>query len=161
MPALSDAEKREVYCKLRDVAFSRSAESLNIMARRGGVGVVGALMEQNVGDFTVLVTGLATGDASFYADSRPGFIGGIAHENVRRIADDFIEATSEHIDLFEQSDEAPAPAIGEIRFYAITSRGRMACSSAAEMDKSSPLYPVFTAAHQLILELGHTAYDDD
>jgi hypothetical protein len=81
--------------------------------------VRGVLMDWPIEKGTITVVSLSTGDASIYTTGTFGVIGGIAHENVRAAAQNFVKAAGRHYNDGELTKDFPYPKAGRIRFYLI------------------------------------------
>lgn len=122
-PAKPQEPPEVVFEKLRKRALETSADSL------GQAGAVpenepyGLLMEIGMPDSVLTLACFADGDAGLYYRSGGGMKGGIAHDNVRRVAKEFVALAPKALPKMVPATTHPLPGPGKVRFYALTQKG--------------------------------------
>jgi len=133
------------------------ARELRLQALRSKSSVL--VMDIGYADAVASVVAASTGDASIYLSTGGGITGGIQHENVRAAAIAFLQQSAAHLGDFQRTDDYPYPAVGAVRFYAVTPEG----VSFAEADERElregrhSLSALYAAGHEVITALRESA----
>jgi hypothetical protein len=94
------------------------------------------------------------GDASLYTSKGFGVVGGIAHENVRSAALEFINLCEQCREDMTFVDLFPPPREGRFQVYALTEQGALGVEVAdADLVTEGGLAAVRKAGHTVIAEL--------
>lgn len=117
--------------------------------------IYGVLMDWPLGEQTVTIFSLSTGDASLYTTSTFGVIGGFSHENVRTAAIHLVRMADAFFDDAVPATAYPYPKPGHIRFYLLTFNGvRVIDADQAAVESGSNRYtPLFAAAQDVMTQL--------
>jgi hypothetical protein len=114
-----------------------------------------ALMEWQQAGTRISLAVVADGAASLYIGAGGGIIGGGEHERVRAASLRYLKLIQDVLDLFVP-EGAPLPVLpGSVAFVIRTYDGlRVARDTEDRLTaKTSPAWPVFYAAHEVIAEL--------
>ncbi len=112
-----------VHANLRRQALQTTPDRLNLPGHLKDEEPYGLLMEMVIGDSVVTLACFGDGNASLYHQSGGGMVGGIAHESVRKAAQECIALTRQALPRMSPTDSYPLPGAEEVRFYALTPRG--------------------------------------
>jgi hypothetical protein len=112
-----------VHANLRRQALETTPDRLNLPGHLKDDEPYGLLMEMVIGDSVVTLACFGDGNASLYYQSGGGMVGGIAHESVRKAAQECIAMTRQAFPRMSPTDSYPLPGAEEVRFYALTPRG--------------------------------------
>ncbi len=112
-----------VFEKLRRRALETTPESLGQAGAVSENEPYGVLMEMGMQDSVVTLACFADGDAGLYYRSGGGVKGGIAHDNVRKVAKEFVALAPKVLPKMVPSTTHPLPGAGKVRFYALTHKG--------------------------------------
>jgi hypothetical protein len=151
----TNRQPTEIYLNLREVALGASPADIGIAAEPKPGEPYGILMEMGWPEATVTLISFASGDASLYFSTGGGMLGGGAHESVTKAAKRFVSLAGDYIDEMEAVSGYPLPAVGKVRFYALTPQGILALE-ADEQDlgrQRSEYSPLFYAGQDVITEL--------
>ncbi len=143
-----------VYTGLRGQILNLKPDDLDLRpAQRAGVW--GALMEMGYAHGSASLVALADGTASLYFSNGGGILGGGQHKEVAQAARDFLSAVQIARPAFQFTRETPLPLVGQVRFYALTTKG-VYTAFAPEDDLGHnrlPLAELFYAGQQVITQL--------
>jgi hypothetical protein len=117
--------------------------------------VVAVVMDWPLNDTVVSVLSSSAGDASLYTTSTFGIIGGIGHENVRKVAISFVACARQYLDQAKLTTEFPYPDSKTLRFYLVTPKGvRVVSFPLSETERTdSPAAVFFGFGQQVVTEL--------
>ena len=108
----------EIMRELRLKALG-SATNSNVRPSADYPLIRGVLMDWPIEKGTITVVSFSTGDASIYTTGTFGVIGGVAHENVRLAAQNFVKAAGRHYNEGMVTKDFAYPKAGRVRFYLI------------------------------------------
>jgi hypothetical protein len=111
-------------------------------------------MDWAIPNGSATVVAISDGNASVYLSHGGGFIGGFAHESVRKAAQLTVAAANEIQPQMHATTTYPLPQPGEVTFYALTDSG-VFTASALEADLKngrSPLSNLSNAAQEVITQ---------
>lgn len=134
-PAVAKVEEtpEAAYMRMRRQAIEADPMRLGLAGELQKDTVYGALMEMGISKSTVTLACFADGDARVFYKSGGGMIGGISHESVRKISQEFIAAVQRALPTLTKTATYPLPDPDQVRFFALTPRGIFA----AETDRES------------------------
>lgn len=130
-PAKQEQPPEVVYMNLRQRAFNTSPDSLGPSADIKAHEAYGLLMEMGISNSVITLACFADGEAGLYYQTGGGMIGGGAHENVRRVAREFLGLAHDALPSMSPATDQALPEAGRVRFYALTPEGLLM----AEMDR--------------------------
>jgi hypothetical protein len=113
----------EIYMGLRQQALTKDPQQLFLPDGLKPDEPYGALMEMGMPNNVVTLACFADGDAGIYYKTGGGMKGGIAHENVRKAAKEFISLAHYVLPRMIQTTAHPLPDVEKVRFYVLTPRG--------------------------------------
>jgi hypothetical protein len=104
------------------------------------------------GSYTVVA--VADGSASIYLSSGGGFIGGIAHENVRKAAKAMVDTAKTLQPKMVSTSSYPLPKGGEVAFYVLTDAGVFTATAPEQAlgQNRHALSPLFYAAQEIVTQ---------
>jgi hypothetical protein len=139
------------YHKLRGQLFATTREGAGISAD----GVWGVVVETGYREGSATLVALADGTASMYYSTGGGVIGAGRHEKPNAAAKALIRRAADFVSQCSPINTFPLPRRGETRFYLFMPAGKCVASApeAALGDPTYPLFPLFAAAHELIMEI--------
>jgi hypothetical protein len=111
-------------------------------------------MDWRIPKGSATVVAISDGNASVYLSHGGGFIGGFAHESVRKAAQLTVAAANEIRPQMHPTTTYPLPQPGEVTFYALTDNG-VFTASALEADLKSgrsPFSKLSNAAQEVITQ---------
>lgn len=148
-PAPGDA-----YLGLRSQMLHASRTELGLPATSKPTQPWGVLMDWAIPKGSATVVAISDGNASVYLSSGGGFIGGFAHESVRKAAQSTVAAANEIQPQMHLTTTYPLPQPGEVTFYALTDSGVFTVSALEADLKSghSPLSKLSNAAQEVITQ---------
>ena len=117
--------------------------------------VVAVVMDWPLEEQIVTVLSSSGGDASLYTTSTFGIIGGIAHENVRKAAVEFVGCAQHFLSITRPTTTYPYPDSQTLRLYMVTASGvRTVSFPMSEIEQSdSPAQVLFAYGQQVVTEL--------
>jgi hypothetical protein len=83
----------------------------------------GVVMDWGVTEGLATAVALSDGTASIYLSSGGGYIGGQAHDSIRRVAQTTVEIAAEFQPQMQATSTFPLPKQGEVIFYILTDSG--------------------------------------
>jgi hypothetical protein len=119
----AERSPEEIYMGLRKKAFAAVPERLGLSGAVAEGQAYGGVMEMGLSASVVTLVCLANGEASVYYRTGGGMVGGGGHENVRKVAQSFVEKLQRALPVMQPSPEQPLPGVDQIRFYALTPKG--------------------------------------
>lgn len=124
-PEQSDKMKmtENVFDGLRDMAFSTPPEQLGLTLPADDTVVYGIIMDWEIGGAIATTVAYQTGDASLYLSPGGGVIGGGQHQNVSRVAKQFVTLAQTFISKATKTATTPLPSNDEVNFYFLTNKG--------------------------------------
>jgi hypothetical protein len=113
------------------------------------------IMDWPIEEATVSLMASSVGDASIYTTGSFGVIGGIEHESVRHLAQNFVKLGEKYYSEAISTTDYSYPQSGRVRFYLICyDEVRMIEVNAASLeDRRSKYSDLFVQAHRVISEL--------
>ena len=113
------------------------------------------IMDWPIEEATVSLMASSVGDASIYTTGSFGVIGGIEHESVRHLAQNFVKLGEKYYSEATSTTDYSYPQSGRVRFYFICyDEVRMIEVNAASLeDRRSKYSDLFVQAHRVISEL--------
>ena len=111
-------------------------------------------METGFPEGSATLVAMADGSASIYMSSGGGTIGGIAHETIRKAAQQMVQIASQFQPQMKQTTAFPPPQKGETIFYVLTDGGVFSASAVEEElgENRHPLSRLFHAGQAVISE---------
>lgn len=124
-PPVAKVEKtpEEVYMGLRQQALNKDPMRLGLPGELKPDEPYGALMEMGIPNNVVTLACFADGDAGIYYKAGGGMKGGIAHENVRKAAKEFVSLAQYVLPKMIKTTAHPLPDVEKVRFYILTPKG--------------------------------------
>jgi hypothetical protein len=124
-PAVAKVEEppEVVYMKLRQQALEKDPARLGLPGELEDDEPYGVLMEMGIPSSVVTLACFADGDAGIYYKTGGGMKGGVAHDNVRRAAKEFIALSQKALPRMIRTTSHPLPDVDKVRFYVLTPRG--------------------------------------
>ncbi|MEA2602634.1 MAG: hypothetical protein QOF89_3626 [Acidobacteriota bacterium] len=113
----------EVYMGLRRKAIETDPKRLALTSELKPTDAYGALMEMGISSSVVTLACFADGDARVLYKTGGGMIGGISHENVRKVSREFIALAQKALAGMTKAADHPLPGPDKLRFYVLTPRG--------------------------------------
>jgi hypothetical protein len=143
-----------VFTKLRQQALETPRETLGLPGEPKENEAYGLIMEMGIAESVVLLACFANGDATLCYQTGGGMVGGIAHDNVRKAAREFVGLAEKVLPRMARVANHPLPASGRVRFHVLTPRG----VHAAEVDRedlgeSHALSPLFYAGQEVVAQM--------
>ena len=111
------------YNDMRSMAFSVTPDNLKLTLPTDKTVVYGTIMDWDYSGTTVTVVSFQTGDASMYLSSGQIFIGGYAHETVKKSAMDMVSVSQTLLSKTEKTSSTAAPDKDCVKFYFLTNNG--------------------------------------
>ena len=111
------------YNDLRNIAFSVSADTLHLNLPADHTAVYGTIMDWDYEGVTVTVVAFETGDASLYLSSGQIFIGGHAHERIKKAAIDLVSGSQPYVSQTNKTSSTAGPDHDCVKFYFLTNHG--------------------------------------
>jgi hypothetical protein len=145
----------DIYGDLRMQALSGSRSSFGLGPTAPDAPAWGVLMETGFPDGTATLVSMSDGSASLYFSGGGGVIGGIGHENVRRVAIAFVRLAGQRQSNMTATTMFPLPQSGRTVFYVLTDSGVFTVE-ADENDlgeQRHSLSSLFYAGHDVITQL--------
>ena len=144
-----------IYHDLRSQAFAGSRKMFGLPAGSTPTEPWGVLMDSSFedgGSYTVVA--IVDGSASIYLSSGGGFIGGVAHENVRKAAAAMVSAAKGFQSQMAATTSHPLPTPGEVAFYVFTDAGIFTSTAPEQalVQNQHALSPLFYAAQEVITQ---------
>jgi hypothetical protein len=146
-----------LYQDLRSQAFAGSRTSFGLPATATATATEpwGVLMDSSFkdgGSYTVVA--IVDGSASIYLSTGGGFIGGVAHETVRKAAKAMVGIAETFQPQMALTTSYPLPKGGETTFYLLTDAGvfTATASEQALANKQHAFSPLFYAAQAVITQ---------
>lgn len=142
------------YPALRTQSFSVTAEQLQLKLDDNKTITYGLIMEWDITDAVISVVTFKTGDASMYISTGQIFIGGFAHENIKKAALAFINDGQESLALAKPTTETSPPDKGCVKFYFLTNKGKFYIQDKVENIENgkSSLTKLFESGNEVITE---------
>jgi hypothetical protein len=134
-------EPSDTYLGLRNQMLQASRTKLGLPATSKPTQPWGVLMDWGIPKGSATVVAISDGNASVYLSPGGGFIGGFAHESVRKAAQLTVAAANEIQPQMHATTTYPLPQPGEVTFYALTDSGVFTVS-ALEADLKSGRSPL-------------------
>jgi hypothetical protein len=155
MPALPQDRPYSPMINLRKKMLSSKAAAVGISPSKECSKVFAVAMDWPVGKEIVTVIGVCDGNASLYTTSTFGVIGGVAHENVRIAAKEFVKTAAQSYELTKPTKEYPYPPVGFLRFYLLCFDGVRVVTADVNsvVAGENPLSRLGSKAQRLIAEL--------
>lgn len=113
----------EAYMDLRRQAIETDPKRLALTSELKPTDAYGALMEMGISSSVVTLACFADGDARVLYKAGGGMIGGISHENVRKVSREFIALAQRALAGMTKTTDHPLPGPDKLRFYVLTPRG--------------------------------------
>ena len=110
------------YAQMRNQALSVTTEQLHLNLDTIQTVVYGIVMDWGVGEAIMTVVSFQTGDASLYLNSGQIFIGGYAHENIKKAAVNFVNDGYRHLYRAILTTGNSLPDKNCVNFYLLTTR---------------------------------------
>lgn len=115
--------KENPYPKLRNQSLSITADQLKLKFDDKPI-VYGAIMDWDIGDAVITVVAFQTGDASLYISTGQVFIGGYAHDNIKKAGVAFVRETQNFLSKAKPTETTSLPDKECVRFYFLTNKGK-------------------------------------
>ncbi|HWM95383.1 MAG TPA: hypothetical protein VN493_31810 [Thermoanaerobaculia bacterium] len=122
-PAKVEQPPEEIYMNLRQEALQKNPHSLGLPGELKAEEPYGVLMEMGIPSSVVTLACFADGDAGIYYKTGGGMKGGVAHENVRKAAKEFISLSQKVLPRMIKTSAHPLPDVEKVRFYVLTLKG--------------------------------------
>ena len=111
------------YNEIRSMAFTVTPDKLKLTLPKDKTLVYGTIMDLDLDGVTATVVSFQTGDASLYLSSGQMFIGGFAHETVRKSATDLVSNSQAYLTKAEKTSSTALSDKGCVKFYFLTNHG--------------------------------------
>jgi hypothetical protein len=117
--------------------------------------VWGVLMETGYPQAAATLVALGDGTASLYFSSGGGVVGGGAQPAIAGKARALVALAASQFTRLPHAPDFPLPAVGEVRFYVLTTGGVLGASAPhdALATGSHALSPLFLAGHEVLTGL--------
>ncbi len=112
-----------LYMRMRNMAFSVTPEKLKINIPGDDVSVYGVIVDWSYSNVIASVVAFTTGDASIYLSSDQIFIGGYAHEEIKKAAKDLVVGAQYCLGLTQKTLSLSLPDKECTKFYFLTNKG--------------------------------------
>ena len=141
----------EAYLRLRRLAHETAPGNVGVIdVSEDSAKPFGILMDISLPQGNATIVAFISGDASFYAGTGGGVIGGIGHEKVRNAARNFVISSAKFLDKMTVTTAYPLPEPGKVRFYVLTPKC-IFTYEANEIDlRKNEFAPLYAAGHQLL-----------
>ena len=144
-----------IYQDLRAQAFGGSRAAFGLPAGSSPAEPWGVIMDSSFtdgGSYTVVA--IVDGSASIYLSSGGGFMGGIAHDNIRKAAKAMVNAGTTLQSKMAPTTSFPLPKGGETSFYLLTDAGLFGATASEQalVREHHALSPLFFAAQEVITQ---------
>ena len=113
----------ETYLGLRNLILTGSRTKFSLPATSQPTEPWGVVMDWGVKTGTVTAVAMSDGGASIYLSRGGGSLGGAGQEAIRNAAKKAVNLASAVQGQMEEKKTFPLPAMGEVRFYALTDAG--------------------------------------
>ncbi|MDI1243223.1 MAG: hypothetical protein PSX80_15015 [bacterium] len=149
-----EQSKEDPYLDIRSMALSMPAGQFEIDAS-SEFEPYGVVLDWNVGKGAATFTAFKSGDASMYASTGGGIIGGVGHDNVKIAAQSLVRRSKIFIKNAKKTDDISVARDGTVKFFFLTTNGRFVSEETLDnLDNgSSPWLELFIEANKLITEL--------
>jgi hypothetical protein len=153
LPRVEAPEPVEIYKGLRERVLTSKPEELGIEG--AGSKAYGVLMEIGLSNGLASIASFGTGDASLYAGTGGGILGGGGFPAVNRAARALVAEADKHLPRMALTKEFPYADVGRIRFYVLTRDGVYTAEAVAdELARGQhALSPLFCAGNEVITQL--------
>ncbi|MGH7451819.1 MAG: hypothetical protein ACRENG_10765 [bacterium] len=111
------------YEGLRQRAFTVTPQQLGLQISKDHTEIYGIVMDWDTGQVVATVVAFKTGDASVYLSSGQAFIGGFAHEAVKKAAFDFVEKAQPYLTKAQKTTINSLPDKECVKFFLLTNNG--------------------------------------
>jgi len=115
--------EENVYGDLRGMALSNTPEQLGLTIPEKETVVFGVVMDWGIDDAVATTVAYRNGEASLYLSSGGGVIGGGQHEQVNKVAKQFVSLAQKHLKHTKKTNDTPLPKTDEVIFYLLTNNG--------------------------------------
>lgn len=115
----------------------------------------GLVMEMGISSSVVTLACFANGDAGLYYQTGGGMIGGIAHDNVRKAAQEFVALAPKAMAGMSPATDHPLPDPDTVRFYVLTPRGTFTTQTDREAlaEPGNELAPLFYSGQEVVAQM--------
>jgi hypothetical protein len=114
---------KDVYLGLRNQILQGSRVKFGLPQTSAPTQPWGVVMDWGVTKAVATAVALSDGTASIYLSSGGGYIGGQAHDSIRRAAQTAVEIAAEFQPQMQPTSAYPLPQQGEVIFYVLTDAG--------------------------------------
>ena len=149
MSASDEQRKIDRFTAGRKLAFTMTAEKLQLDPAKLREGVIGVVMDFSFDDSTATTVAYVTGDASIYLKDGPVLIGGYNVDGVPQRARSWAEAAARVLPHFSKCEQPELPPADSHVFYVLTTDGIYA----------SPVVPSEAVPFTSFRELFHMGHD--
>jgi regulator of RNase E activity RraB len=143
------------FVALRDMAFTVTADQLNLSLSTDETAVYGVIMDWEMDGTTATVISFYTGDASLYLSSGGGVIGGGQHKNVSIAAKQFVQIAQLFLDKASPDQMRNIPVADQVKFHLLTNNGIYVVQDEVKNfeNKSSKCLRLFEESNKVLTEL--------
>ena len=144
-----------IYSDLRTQALTGSRAAFGLDATSPDAPAWGVLMETGFPEGTATLVSMSDGSASLYFSGGGGVIGGSGHENVRRVATNFVRLAGQQQASMVATKTFPLPRTGRTVFYVLTDSGVFSTEADENAlgEQLHALSPLFYAGQDVITQL--------
>ncbi len=142
------------YPELRNISLAVTADKLHLKLDSNKTIVYGVVMDWDIGEGIATVVSFKTGDASLYLSAGQIFIGGYAHENVRKAGLAFVNESQNYLSKAKATENTSLLDKGCIRFYFLTNKGKFTFQETVAniKNKNSDWTALFNLGNNVITE---------
>lgn len=146
--------KENPYFDFRNQSLSVTPEQLQLKLDNKTTITYGVVMDWDIGKAVVTVVAFQTGDASMYVSAGQIYIGGYAHDNIKKAGLSFVEYAQQYLSKANPTTETKLPDKNCIGFYFLTNKGKYYIQETVEnvKSKSSEFTHLFDLGNNVITE---------
>ncbi len=155
LTAKSEESPEEVYMTLRAEALDTGPARFAALPGRAPEDPYGAMMELGIPNSVVTLACFADGDAGLYYKSGGGMKGGIGHETVRKVAQEFVALAKLALPKMLRTTSHPLPEVDRVRFYVLTAQGMYTTETDRETlsETEGELSALFYAGQDVVAQM--------
>lgn len=148
-------EPTQVIKDLRNQILTSSPKELGFDNQNQNMKVYAVLMETGYPEAIATLVSIRDGNASLYLGHGGGIIGGIEHENVRKVSIDFVKESEKYLSNMQKTESFPYANLGQVKFYLLTFDGVVTAEAdeAALGQGNHKLSPLFYKGQEVITQL--------
>ena len=146
--------KENPFPELRNQSLSVTPDQLDLKFDDNKTLVYGIVMDWDIGKAVATVVAFQTGDASLYLSTGQIYIGGYAHENIKKAGLALVREGQNFFSQVKPATETPLPDKDCVRFYFLTNKGKYFIQETVEniQNKKSEFTHLFDLGNNIITE---------